>query len=64
MLFSYADKRVQDFFIEGANPGNELIAEVFDLLCAESNAHHEVRLPVDYLCEGSAMADAKSTPWQ
>ncbi len=51
MLFSYADKRVQDFFIEGANPGKELIAEVFDLLCAESDANHEVHLPVDDLCE-------------
>ncbi|MFP4165718.1 MAG: RecQ family ATP-dependent DNA helicase [Opitutales bacterium] len=51
MLFSYADKRVQDFFIEGSNPGKALIAEVFDLLCAESDANHEVRLPVDELCE-------------
>jgi ATP-dependent DNA helicase RecQ len=51
MLFSYADKRVQDFFIDGANPGKALIAETFDLLCAESNEHHEVRLPVDDLCE-------------
>ena len=51
MLFSYADKRVQDFFIEGANPGKALIAEIFDLLCAESNAQHEVRLPVDELIE-------------
>jgi ATP-dependent DNA helicase RecQ len=51
MLFSYADKRVQDFFIEGANPGKALIAEIFDLLCAESDENHEVRLPVDDLCE-------------
>ena len=51
MLFSYADKRVQDFFIDGANPGKALIAEIFDLLCAESDAQHEVRLPVDDLCD-------------
>lgn len=51
MLFSYADKRVQDFFIEGANPGKDLIADVFDLLCGESDENHEVRLPVDDLCE-------------
>jgi ATP-dependent DNA helicase RecQ len=51
MLFSYADKRVQDFFIEGANPGKDLIAQVFDLLCAESDENHEVKLPVDELCE-------------
>ena len=51
MLFSYADKRVQDFFIEGANPGKELIAEVFDLLCAESDQNHEVHRSIDDLCE-------------
>lgn len=51
MLFSYADKRVQDFFIEGANPGKALIAEVFDLVCAESDQNHEVALPIDELTE-------------
>lgn len=51
MLFSYADKRVQDFFIDGANPGKALIAEIFDLLCSESDVNHEVRLPVDDLCD-------------
>jgi len=51
LLFSYVDKRIQDFFIEGANPGKALIAEVFDLLCAESNENHEVRLSMDALCE-------------
>lgn len=51
MLFSYADKRVQDFFVEGANPGKALIAEIFDLLCSESDAKHEVQLPVDDLCD-------------
>jgi len=62
MLFSYADKRVQDFFIEGANPGKELIAEVFDLLCAESDADHEVRLPVDDLCERMHNGGRKVNP--
>lgn len=51
MLFSYADKRVQDFFIDGANPGKALIAAVFDTLCAESDQNHEVHLPVDELVE-------------
>lgn len=51
MLFSYADKRVQDFFIEGANPGKALIAAVFDQLCAQSDENHEVHLPVDQLVE-------------
>lgn len=51
MLFSYADKRVQDFFIEGANPGKALIAAVFDALCADSDENHEFHLTIDELCE-------------
>ena len=51
MLFSYADKRVQDFFIEGANPGKALIADVFDLLRTKSDPNNEVRLSVDDLCK-------------
>ena len=51
MLFSYADKRVQDFFVDGANPGKALIAEIFDLLCAESDQNHELRLTMDDLCD-------------
>ena len=51
MLFSYVDKRVQDFFIEGANPGKELLAEVFDLLCVQSDQNHEVHRSIDDLCE-------------
>ena len=51
LLFSYVDKRVQEFFIEGANPGKDLIAEIFDLLCAECNPNHEVRRSIDELCE-------------
>lgn len=59
MLFSYVDKRIQDFFIEGANPGKALIAEVFDLLCAESDSNHEVRCSIDELCE---LVDRKVNP--
>lgn len=32
LLFNYADKRTQDFFIEGSYPPPDLIAKVFDLL--------------------------------
>ena len=32
MLFNYADVRTQEFFIEGANPTREIIAELYDVL--------------------------------
>ena len=51
MLFSYADKRVQDFFIEGANPSKELIGTVFDSLKAACDAKNELRLSMDSITE-------------
>ncbi len=33
LLFSFADVRTQDFFIEGANPPPDLILEVYHALC-------------------------------
>ncbi len=47
MLFSYADKRVQDFFVDGSNPERELIASVFDFLQRERNEQNEVHLSID-----------------
>jgi ATP-dependent DNA helicase RecQ len=51
LLFSFADKRIQEFFIEGANPGMDLIESVFTLLCHERNEENAVLLPVDDLIE-------------
>ena len=51
MLFSYADKRVQDFFIEGVNPSKALIAETYDLLSTAANQTQEVHLSIDDLTE-------------
>ncbi len=51
LLFTFADKRIQEFFIEGANPGLPLIEEVFEQLCAERDAENIVKLPVDDLID-------------
>lgn len=51
MLFSYADKRIQDFFIEGTNPGRELITQVFDTLRNHRDEQNEVKLSIDDLAE-------------
>lgn len=51
MLFSYADKRIQDFFIEGTNPGSDLIAQVFDTLREGRDEQNEVKLSIEDLAE-------------
>lgn len=51
MLFNYADKRVQEFFIEGANPGRRVVCAVYDALRKLANAGNEVRISLDDLAE-------------
>ncbi len=50
MLFLYADKRIQDFFIDGANPGLEVITAVYAHLRNEAGDNYEVFMPMDELC--------------
>ncbi|MCA1567840.1 MAG: RecQ family ATP-dependent DNA helicase [Acidobacteria bacterium] len=42
LLFNYADKRTQDFFIEGSYPPPELIAKVYETLVATRQPHIEL----------------------
>ena len=42
LLFNYADKRTQDFFIEGSYPPPDLIAKVFNTLCATGQKRIEL----------------------
>lgn len=51
MLFNYADRRVQEFFIEGANPGRAVICAVYDTLRNLADNGNEIRIPLDDLAE-------------
>lgn len=47
LLFNFADTRVQDFFIEGANPSREVILSTYEVLRRAANpATGECRLPI------------------
>jgi len=68
LLFNYADKRVQEFFIEGANPQPALIKSVYAHLHSTADAQQEVTLPIDELTKrlgrnvnGMAVSSALST---
>ena len=68
LLFNYADKRVQEFFIEGANPQPTLIKSVYAHLHSLADESLEVRLPIDELTSrlgrsvnGMAVSSALST---
>lgn len=51
LLFNFADKRVQEFFVEGANPTPAFIESVYAQLLKEMDSNHEIALSIDQLTE-------------
>jgi ATP-dependent DNA helicase RecQ len=51
LLYNYADRRTQDFFIDGANPSAEFIRSVYRQLLDLADSAHEVRLSIQDLSE-------------
>jgi len=49
LQFMYADKRVQDFFIEGGNPDASLIKSTYAHLHSVADTNHEIVLRMDDL---------------
>lgn len=49
LLFNYSDKRVQEFFLEGANPTPQIIRDVYRTLVQLADAQHEIRCSIDDL---------------
>jgi ATP-dependent DNA helicase RecQ len=49
LQFMYADKRVQDFFIEGSNPDAKLIQSTYAHLHSEAPDNYELYMPMDEL---------------
>lgn len=51
LYYSYADKRIQEFFIEGSNPSKEIIKNVYKTLVHHADIQQEVHLSIDDLAE-------------
>lgn len=51
LLYNYADRRTQEFFIDGANPGAALIRSVYELLRQQGGERGEVLLSIDDLVD-------------
>ncbi len=49
--YSYADKRVQEFFIDGSNPSKQMLQNVYRQLIREANLDNEILLSIDELAE-------------
>lgn len=51
LLYSYADRRTQDFFIDGSNPGAETIRLLWDCLRARADAQGELSMSIGSMAE-------------
>ena len=51
LLFNYADSKTQEFFIEGNNPGRQLITEVYRTLLELRDTNDEVLMPLNELAD-------------
>jgi ATP-dependent DNA helicase RecQ len=51
LLYNYADRRTQEFFIEGSNPDAKLIRTVYSTLRTLADSKYEVLLTVDDLVD-------------
>lgn len=58
LLFNYADTRTQDFFIEGVNPGSQLIRELYQFLLNDADENFEVVRTLDEIKEATGAKNA------
>ncbi|MEN8694462.1 MAG: ATP-dependent DNA helicase RecQ [Akkermansiaceae bacterium] len=58
LLFNYADTRTQDFFIEGVNPGAQLIRELYQFLLNDADENFEVVRTLDEIKEAIGAKNA------
>lgn len=58
MFFSYADKRVQEFFIDGANPDAQFIRKVYSVLCASVDIEGNAYVSADEIAAMAAKGKA------
>jgi ATP-dependent DNA helicase RecQ len=60
LLYNYADTRTQEFFIDGNNPGAEMIRGLYQVLLNRADGRHEVMASIEQLSEwlgnGNGMA--------
>lgn len=53
LFFNFADTRTQEFFIDGNNPGVDVIRSVYQTLLNAADASHEVHASIDDITERS-----------
>lgn len=58
LFFNYADTRTQDFFIEGVNPGPQLIRELYQYLLNDADENYEIIRTLDEIKEATGLKNA------
>lgn len=60
LFFNFADTRTQEFFIEGNNPGVDVIQSVYQTLLNWADSRHEVELSIDDLTDKTGLKNSMS----
>jgi ATP-dependent DNA helicase RecQ len=55
LLFNHADTRTQEFFIDGNNPGYDVIQSVYQALLSLADADHQVAVSIDDLADRAGL---------
>lgn len=58
LFFNFADTRTQEFFLDGANPGVDVIQSIYQSLLNWANAQHEVEASIEDLTDYAGLKNS------
>lgn len=58
LFFNFADTRTQEFFLDGANPGVDVIQSIYQALLNWANAQHEVEASIEDLTDYAGLKNS------
>jgi ATP-dependent DNA helicase RecQ len=60
LFFNFADTKTQEFFIEGANPGPDIIRDTYQALLNHADGNFEVQLSIDDIADHASVKNGMS----
>lgn len=58
LFFNFADTKTQEFFLDGANPGIDVIQDIYQALLNKANAQHEVEASIEDLTDYAGLKNS------
>jgi ATP-dependent DNA helicase RecQ len=58
LFFNFADTKTQEFFLDGANPGIDVIQSIYQALLNKANSQHEVEATIEDLTDYAGLKNS------